>query len=250
MLPPRIASYASGAEGANADGLFTSQPHLGRERLRIGTLEFLDPPRTIFQCGQYTFQWSGGAPPYTFQVHSMEPESGGGTHVQTFSVIQGTSFVWSAVLPAGVSVAFSIEAPGNLSPALIPSMIVQALEDESCLSSQQLPPGTFPIITSSHTLSLQSPPPPSTSPSTDGVESSPVPSSYAGPPSSATSSSETTSGTSLSSFLPVIALGAIIFLLGIVYVLRKYIWRCKVCDDSPCPYTICHISDQSHPAQQ
>ncbi|KAI0819350.1 hypothetical protein BC628DRAFT_1333195, partial [Trametes gibbosa] len=73
-------------------------------QLRTATLDVPSPPRIPTQCEPYTFNWSGGTPPYIFSVISPHPPP-----ISVFSGLADTSFTWTADISASFSLSFKVE---------------------------------------------------------------------------------------------------------------------------------------------
>ncbi|KAF7359665.1 hypothetical protein MVEN_00690600 [Mycena venus] len=94
----------------------------------------VDTPSNVTQCGVTNLTWSGGLPPYTVLLNSLDATMPAGANLAagTFN----TSILWTVTQPAGQGL-FLIVADFGVSTANSKRFVVQSSNDTSCLPSSE-----------------------------------------------------------------------------------------------------------------
>ncbi|KAJ7772373.1 hypothetical protein B0H16DRAFT_168928 [Mycena metata] len=94
----------------------------------------IDTPTNVTQCGVTNVTWSGGLPPYTILLNSLDANMPAGANLAagTFS----TSLLWTVAEPAGQGL-FLLALDFGDSSAISKRFVVQPSDDASCLPSSE-----------------------------------------------------------------------------------------------------------------
>ncbi|KAJ6470703.1 hypothetical protein DFH09DRAFT_1220680 [Mycena vulgaris] len=94
----------------------------------------IDTPSNVTQCEVTNVTWSGGIPPYTILLNSLDSNMPAGANLAggTFN----TSILWTVAEPAGQGL-FLLALDFGGSSAISKRFVVQSSDDTSCLPSSE-----------------------------------------------------------------------------------------------------------------